>query len=326
MAAIADVIAPFLWKNGQAVTKAEVDRQRKLADSLRAPEGYVPEGWASLVGGLAKEGVAAYRDNQASEAEDAAQKKLADALANGDYMSVLGDSFATPQQSAVASALWQQEQQNSDPLRQLQIDEAKLKLEQMRNPPPKTLDFGDTSSVRKEVQGLTSYKNLANATPIYKSMADTANRDTRASDLNLVYGLGKIMDPTSVVREGEMFMVQGINTLPSKLVEGINSVLTGQSSLSPEARKQIMDEAYSRIASYKSAYDADAQMYRDIAGRYNINPADILPQFGEYKAWEPAGPVTPGAKPGAPTPGTVVDGYRFKGGDPNDPTNWEPVA
>jgi hypothetical protein len=40
-----------------------------------------------------------------------------------------------------------------------------------------------------------------------------------------------------------------------------------------------------------------------------------------------AAPTTPtagGAAPGIEV-GTVDEGYRFKGGDPNDPANWEPV-
>ena len=47
----------------------------------------------------------------------------------------------------------------------------------------------------------------------------------------------------------------------------------------------------------------------------------------EISAGQGAGLVTPapGASDGAPQPGAVEDGYRFKGGDPADPNNWEPA-
>lgn len=149
------------------------------------------------------------------------------------------------------------------------------------------VNFDDISGLRKEVQGLPSYKNLAQATPIYASMTETAGRDSRASDLNLVYGLGKIMDPTSVVREGEMFMVQGINTLPDKVVEGVNSLLTGTSTLSETTRKAILQEAFGRVKGYEDAFNTDATSYRDIAGRYKINPDDVLPKFPQAQEWMP---------------------------------------
>lgn len=39
------------------------------------------------------------------------------------------------------------------------------------------------------------------------------------------------------------------------------------------------------------------------------------------------GPTTPAASAGGgPEPGQVEDGYRFKGGDPARPENWEPVT
>jgi len=44
----------------------------------------------------------------------------------------------------------------------------------------------------------------------------------------------------------------------------------------------------------------------------------------------PGSPYTPpgmggAAKSEGPAVGTVEDGYRFKGGDPADPKNWEKV-
>jgi hypothetical protein len=71
----------------------------------------------------------------------------------------------------------------------------------------------EATSLRKEVQGLPSYKNISQAAPIYKSMMDAVGRDSRASDVNMIYGLAKIMDPTSVVRESEMSVAQAIATL-----------------------------------------------------------------------------------------------------------------
>lgn len=36
-------------------------------------------------------------------------------------------------------------------------------------------------------------------------------------------------------------------------------------------------------------------------------------------------PISAGAESAGPQPGTVEDGYRFKGGNPADPNNWEPM-
>lgn len=145
-------------------------------------------------------------------------------------------------------------------------------------------DFDDVSSVRKEIHQLPSYKNMAQALPIYRSMAETAGRSTKASDLNLVYGLGKIMDPTSVVREGEMVMVKNTASLPDWL-QGAIASLNGGAALTPETRQAIMNEAYGRVQGYDQAFKQDASMYTGIAERNRMNLADILPDFGKYQPW-----------------------------------------
>ena len=130
-------------------------------------------------------------------------------------------------------------------------------------------------------------------------MKETAGRDSKASDLNLVYGLGKIFDPGSVVREGEMVMVKNTASLPDWLVGTINS-LNGGAALLPETRKAIMAEAHGRMRSYEDAVDMDIGHYKEIAGRGRINPADVVPPFERSTPWEPA--PRPAA-PGAPAPG-----------------------
>lgn len=144
-----------------------------------------------------------------------------------------------------------------------------------------------TSGLRKEVQSLPSYKNITQAAPVYKSMLEAANRDTRAADVNMIYGLAKIMDPTSVVRESEMTVAQAIATMPQQLQAAVTSQIAGSGRLSPEVRAAIMQEAHGRMGAYQGMFDQDAQMYRGIAQRGRINEADVLPSFGpfdEYKA------------------------------------------
>lgn len=156
------------------------------------------------------------------------------------------------------------------------------------------VDFDDVSGVRKEIHQLPSYKNMAQALPIYRSMAETAGRNSKASDLNLVYGLGKIMDPTSVVREGEMVMVKNTSSLPDWL-QGAIASLNGGAALTPETRQAIMTEAYGRVQGYDEAFKQDASMYTGIAERNRINLADVLPSFGEYEPWvfKPEGGADP---------------------------------
>jgi hypothetical protein len=47
--------------------------------------------------------------------------------------------------------------------------------------------------------------------------------------------------------------------------------------------------------------------------------------FQELSQWAEANPVFKGNESGLVKAGTIEDGYRFKGGDPANPSNWEPV-
>lgn len=163
----------------------------------------------------------------------------------------------------------------------------------------------DVSNLRKEIQGLPTYKSYQQALPPYQSMIDTAKTDSKASDLNLVYGLGKIMDPNSVVREGEMVMVNNTSSLPDWLQGAINSV-NGGSRLEPATRTAILNEARSRMTAYRGALDNDISQYRGIIGRRGMNEADVLPTLGDIPE-VPSLTPPPAADVGAPPEGVPAD-------------------
>lgn len=154
----------------------------------------------------------------------------------------------------------------------------------------------DATKLRKEVQDLPSYKNLAQSAPVYKSMVEAAGRDNRAADVNLIYGMAKLMDPGSVVRESEMTIAQAIATMPQNIQAQVKSQLTATGRLDSAVRAGIMQEAHSRVRAYQAMFDQDTGMYRGIAQRGRMLEADVLPTFGpfdEYKA--PVAAVPPDA-------------------------------
>lgn len=151
----------------------------------------------------------------------------------------------------------------------------------------------DVMALRKEVMDAPAYKNMAQAAPVYRSMLDAAGRDTRAADVNLIYGLAKIMDPTSVVRESEMTVAQAVATLPQYLSANVMSQLDATGRLDPKVRAAIMEEAHSRVRAYEQLYQQDATMYRGIAGRGRMREEDVIPNFGEFKPYQAAQPPGP---------------------------------
>lgn len=176
-------IAPFVWgDSGQAISPEQAKQRRKVADALRQQAGYVPKGPWSLLGSLASEGVANYRDSVTDDNEADARKTVADALAARDYMGVMGSDWASPGQQQVASAmqgrLWDKEDRANDPLRQMQIEKGQLELDAMRNPgPAKPIEVGGV------LLDPVTYQ------PIFDSRATAGNKPVEVN--------GQLVDPTT---------------------------------------------------------------------------------------------------------------------------------
>lgn len=152
--------------------------------------------------------------------------------------------------------------------------------------------FANEQSFRKEFEALPEIKNYKLAYPSFAAIKDAAGRDNKQSDINLVYGLAKLYDPTSVVREGEYATVANSQSVPEN-VKGWAQSLVGGARLTKTTRDLILKEADSRIRTYQTEAQKAKTSYSEIANRRGIDAANVFTGMGDM----PGGTGAPAGKP-----------------------------
>lgn len=163
------------------------------------------------------------------------------------------------------------------------------------------------TELRKEFDDLVEVKNYKKAYPAYANVKAAASRSTPQADINLVYGLAKLYDPDSVVREGEYATIANSQAIPEWL-KGMAQRIAGGARLTDETRKQIMVEADSRIGAYGSEYEKAVGTYAGIASRRGMDPANVFQATGDFDI---------GGKRKQPKP--TDDPLGLRRNDANDP-------
>lgn len=110
---------------------------------------------------------------------------------------------------------------------------------------------------------------------VVKSLA----RQTAAGDVSAVFAYMKVLDPGSVVREGEQATARNAAGVPERIRNAYNRTLTGE-SLTPEQRQDFLETSQSLFESEKDKYEANKKVYEDIAVRQGLNVLNVI---GENK-------------------------------------------
>lgn len=111
-----------------------------------------------------------------------------------------------------------------------------------------------------------------------------------SADYDLVVGLAKILDPNSVVREGEVETVRATGGAADYLISYLAPLREG-GNLSDDVRKGIMMTGQSRMQAH---YDQAMKKYEWIAGiaeRHGVAKEDVLPPMEEFQKWTDPGGV-----------------------------------
>lgn len=134
--------------------------------------------------------------------------------------------------------------------------------------------FSDTRSLREEYNSSQPVKDFSTIRPSFEAIQRAQNVDTRAADIDMVFAFAKMLDPASVVREGEQITLMRTGGV-FDTIAGYVSGLTGGGRLTPEVRSNILQQARARYQVAADAHDERLDYYRGLAQENGLNPTQI---------------------------------------------------
>lgn len=131
------------------------------------------------------------------------------------------------------------------------------------------------TDLRKEFADLPEVKRYKAALPSFKAIESAAKTNNPQADINLIYGLAKLYDPESVVREGEYATIANSQAIPEWL-KGMAQRVVGGGKLTPETKRQILEQARGRISTFENEYAGAKDSYAKIAGGRGANVENVF--------------------------------------------------
>lgn len=184
--------------------------------------------------------------------------------------------------------------------------------------------FTQENQLRSQFGQQTAVKDMASVRAHVATIGSIAEKAragqqvTAADDLALIFAFMKMLDPGSVVREGEFANAQNTAGIPDRIINAYNRALQG-TRLSDKQRNEFFQTATTVMDNYTNAYADQADRSRSVAKSYGLNEDRVA---AAPRRTQPRGQ---GGKPAAPQVGEVRKGYRFKGGNPARPQSWQKV-
>lgn len=141
------------------------------------------------------------------------------------------------------------------------------------------------------------------------AMMDYADEKSGAGDLGLIFSYMKMLDPNSVVREGEQVQAVKTSGIPDQLWAAYQQVFDGE-KLTSTQRRNFIKAAQSRFKSMGKTQGRRNDYFRGLADAYNIDPALVIADLysgldDKTSAWLAANPDVVAA-PTVEVPGLTV--------------------
>ncbi len=155
---------------------------------------------------------------------------------------------------------------------------------------PKQLNEA-TLDIKSKFEGLPQVKAFRDVQASFKVINSISKKaePTAADDLSLIFSYMKMLDPGSVVREGEFANAQNTAGVPDQIVNAYNRALSGK-RLNPSQRREFANTAGQIVIDRRRLFDQTANEYRALAQDAGISPDRIAPAGGSWEKKSAAAP------------------------------------
>lgn len=156
------------------------------------------------------------------------------------------------------------------------------------------IDIKSERDLRKEFSSESSnFKKINNSYKTIKSIK--SGKPSAAGDIGLIFGIMKMFDPGSVVREGEFATAQNAAGVPTQVVNMYNKVRSGQ-RLSEAQRDDFFGVADRIYQGQRGEFNNLMDRYSGIATEYGMDPKRIVYDYANVmedpEETEQSSPVT----------------------------------
>ena len=141
--------------------------------------------------------------------------------------------------------------------------------------------FKDEKELRQEYLGLTKdYKIIQSAWRSIRSAGERKETDppSPASDMALIFGFMKLLDPTSTVREGEYATAQNATGIPGRVANAYNKAIDGV-ILNIDQRNDFLRQSKKQYDARLGEYKELKTTYTKLAKRKGFDPENVVLEF-----------------------------------------------
>lgn len=142
--------------------------------------------------------------------------------------------------------------------------------------------FTQENQLRGQFGNQPAVKDLASVQSHVRTIGAIAQKAkagqpvTAADDLALIFAFMKMLDPGSVVREGEFANAQNTAGIPDRIRNAYNRAISG-TRLSDKQRNEFFETATTVMDNYSNSYADQAERSRSLAESYGLQPDRVAP-------------------------------------------------